>query len=98
MQVRSRLGLSLKVLRHEAFAAAGAESVGELIIFDMDRSDVSKEVGNTKVFCQDPANYQLAPYETLSAEMKAAVRQMLELELHPAAADAVHVSRDDDAT
>ena len=73
----SELGVTLKVVRHEQFAS-GAESVGDLIIFDMDKADVSKETGNTKVFCQDPANYSIAPFDTLSDEMRAAVDRMLE--------------------
>ena len=81
-EVRSQLGVELKVIRHEEFAD-GAESVGDLIFFDMDKSDVSKETGNTKVFCQDPANYTIAPFATLSEEMRAAVDKMLALQLVP---------------
>lgn len=80
--VRERLGVELRVLRHEAFAG-GSESEGDLIIFDMDRSDVEKETGNTKVFCQNPANYSIAPFASLPPEMRAAVRRMLELQLKP---------------
>ena len=46
-EVRSRMGVEIKVLRHEAFAEQ-AESVGDLIIFDMDKADVTQETGNTK--------------------------------------------------
>ena len=60
---------------------AYAESEGDLIIFDMDKSDVTKEVGNTKVFCQDPASYSIAPFESLAPEMQAAVREMLAKQL-----------------
>lgn len=79
-KVRALLHVELSVRRHEAFAS-DAESVGDLVIFDMDQADVHKPTGNTKVFCQDPASYSLAPYESLAPEMHAAVRQMLEKEL-----------------
>ena len=79
-EVRATLGVELKVVRHEQFAA-GAESVGDLIIFDMDMSDVTKELGNHKVFCQDPSNYTIAPLSTLSDEMKAAIDKMLSAQL-----------------
>lgn len=79
-ELRSKLGVELRVLRHEEFAG-GNESVGDLIIFDMDKADVTKDTGNTKVFCQDPAKYNVAPYGTLPEEMKAAVSKMLELQL-----------------
>ena len=79
-EVRATLGAELKVVRHEQFAA-GAESKGDLIIFDMDMSDVTKETGNHKVFCQDSASYTIAPFSTLSDEMKAAVDKMLAQQL-----------------
>ena len=66
-------------MRHEEFAG-GAESVGDLVIFDMDKADVSVETGNVKVFCQNPANYTIAPYASLSDDMKAAVERMLALQ------------------
>ena len=91
-KLRANLGVDLRVLRHEKFlqghassgegeAAEAAESVGDLIIFDMDKADVEKEVGNVKVFCQDPTNYDIAPFESLAPEMRAAVDRMLALEL-----------------
>ena len=81
-EVRSRLGVELRVMRHEEFAQ-GAESVGDLIIFDMDKSDVTKETGNRKVFCQDPANYKIAPYDGLADDMKVAVDRMLASQFVP---------------
>lgn len=81
-QVRARLGLELRVVRHEEFAQ-GSESAGDLIIFDMDKADVEKETGNTKVFCQDPSSYKIAPFDGLADEMKAAVDRMLALQLKP---------------
>ena len=53
---------------------------GDLIIFDMDKADVHKEMGNTKVFCQDPKNYTIAEFGSLSEEMQAAAEEMLRLE------------------
>ena len=70
------------MVRHEEFAQ-GSESAGDLIIFDMDKADVEKETGNTKVFCQDPASYKIAPFDGLADEMKAAVDRMLALQLKP---------------
>ena len=81
-EVRARLKVELRVVRHEAFSQ-GEESAGDLIIFDLDRSDVEGETGNTKVFCQDPASYLIAPYGSLGAELQAAVSQMLALQLVP---------------
>ena len=80
VQLRSVLNLEVKVVRHEAFAS-GSESVGDLIIFDMDKADTAKETGNTKVFCQNPENYEIAEYETLSEPMKQAVDTMLAAQL-----------------
>jgi hypothetical protein len=77
--LRDELGVELKVVRHEEFAG-GAESAGDLIIFDMDKADVRKETGNTKIFCQDPKNYAIAEFGSLSDEMQAAVSEMLRLE------------------
>ena len=42
---------------------------------------VGKETGNTKVFCQNPANYEIAAYATLAEPMKQAVDQMLAAQL-----------------
>jgi len=81
-EVKARLGVEFRVMRHEVFAAA-AESLGDLIIFDLDKSDVRKETGNTKVFCQEAKNYSVLPFDTLSDEMKAAVMHMLAVELAP---------------
>jgi len=83
-EVRSRLGLELRVMRHEEFAQ-GSESVGDLIIFDMDKSDVEKETGNRKVFCQDPGNYKIEHFDGLADDMKAAVDRMLAIQLAPTA-------------
>lgn len=77
--LRDELGVELKIVRHEEFAG-GAESAGDLIIFDMDKADVHKEMGNTKVFCQDPKNYTIAEFGSLSDEMQAAVSEMMRLE------------------
>ena len=78
--VRDNLGLELKIMRHEEFAA-GQESEGDLIIFDMDKADVTKPTGNTKVFCQDPTAFSIAAFDSLSAEMRAAVDAVLAREL-----------------
>lgn len=87
--VRERLKLELRVLRHEKFlgeksgeaAPAAPESVGDLIIFDIDVSDTVKPTGNTKVFCQDPKGYQLSAYASLPEAMREAVNGMLAREL-----------------
>jgi len=82
-ELRSRLGLELVVRRHEAFLEGNAppESCGDLIIFDMDKADVTKPTGNTKVFCQDPTAFSIAAFDSLSAEMRAAVDAVLAREL-----------------
>jgi hypothetical protein len=62
-------------------APAAPESVGDLIIFDMDKADVTKPTGNTKVFCQTPANFTIAAFDSLSSDMRAAVDAVLAREL-----------------
>ena len=88
--LRDNLGVELHVLRHEKFAAemgdgsssgAAPESLGDLIIFDMDWKDVTKETGNTKVFCQDPAKFELGSLDALQPGIRAALDQVLALEL-----------------
>ena len=75
------MGVELRVVRHEAFAE-GAESIGDLIIFDIDKSNVMshRSNANTKVFCQDPSKYKILPYAELSADFKAAVDRMFQLQ------------------
>jgi len=85
-EVRSRLGLELKVVRHDAELAGSAEeqeveSVGDLIIFDMNFKDVTTEVGNTKVFCQNPSGFMLSGLETLLPDIGQALEQVLDREL-----------------
>ena len=87
-RLASTLGLAVRVIKHDASLSSGqaeeaavVESVGDLIIFDMDKGDVSKEAGNTKVFCQDPLNYSvLDDVAALPEAVRAAVDQVFELE------------------
>ena len=80
--------MAVRVIKHDASLSSGqaeeaavVESVGDLIIFDMDKGDVSKEAGNTKVFCQDPLNYSvLDDVAALPEAVRAAVDQVFELE------------------
>ena len=82
-KLASVLALTIRVLKHDtalsgqAQEAAVVESVGDLIIFDIDKGDVSKEAGNTKVFCQDPSNYSIS--DDVSAELPEAMQAALEL-------------------
>merc|ERR1712098_193579 len=66
---RDLFGVELRVIRHEAFLEGDRkfdpESMGDLVIFDIDRADVRKETGNTKVFCQESTNYDVDALETL---------------------------------
>ena len=87
-EVRSRLGIELRILRHEKFLEAQegqpneqTESMGDLIIFDMDWKDSSKDTGNTKVFCQNPSGFTLNTLDALMPSMDAALGQVLQREL-----------------
>lgn len=78
--------VELKVLRHEKFAAGGEgaeppESLGDLIIFDMDRADVTNATGNSKVFCQDAASFHLGGVDDLDPSIRDALDQVLTNEL-----------------
>jgi len=81
-ELAERVGLELRVLRHEKFVEGEAEgepveSVGDLIIFDIDVSDVTKPTGNTKVFCQNPGAYTISAYSSLPHRMRLGVDKLL---------------------
>jgi hypothetical protein len=83
-QLKTRLGITLRIFRHEKFLDQPTESVGDLIIFDINRDDVKKEVGNSNVFCQDINNYVLSPFDSLHASLRKAVDNMFDFEFKPA--------------
>ena len=90
--VQTNLNVDLQVLRHEKFAQSSGdapESVGDLIIFDMDHQDpIDKEVGNTKVFCQDASRFALSPVDALQPHMRSAIDKVLDRELRSGADEA----------
>lgn len=82
-RVRELLGVELRVMRHDAHLADGGptESLGDLVIFDIDHANpTGTEVGNSKVFCQCPSNYDVGEFAALSADQRNAVQLMLEIE------------------
>lgn len=82
-QVREIIGAELRVMRHDAHLAheSEKESRGDLILFDIDHANpIGTDVGNSKVFCQCPSNYDVGDYARLSIAQRKAVDQMLQEE------------------
>jgi len=80
-KIELRLNLNLRVLRHEKFLDEDQVSEGDLVIFDMNPTDLRAEVGNQNVFCQDPEKFTIAPFSEMNEKYIAAVDDMIDFEV-----------------